>query len=97
TSPRRPSSSDGQSTRLVSGWSWVRIPPRARAQRLHAGGCLIRRGQEGRLADVAALSDRDRAILDFERSWWTEPGPKDIAIRDRFDLSAARYREVLNA
>jgi len=46
---------------------------------------------------VAALSDRDRAILDFERSWWTEPGPKDIAIRDRFDLSAARYREVLNA
>jgi hypothetical protein len=45
---------------------------------------------------VAALSDRDRAILDFERSWWTEAGPKDIAIRERFDLSAARYREVLN-
>ncbi|MCU1462628.1 MAG: hypothetical protein JWO37_2703 [Acidimicrobiales bacterium] len=45
---------------------------------------------------MAALSDRDRAILDFERSWWTEAGPKDIAIRERFDLSAARYREVLN-
>ena len=45
---------------------------------------------------MAVLSDRDRAILDFERSWWTEPGPKDVAIRERFDLSAARYREVLN-
>ena len=46
---------------------------------------------------MAAFSDRDRAILDFERSWWAEPGPKDVAIRERFDLSAARYREVLNA
>jgi hypothetical protein len=43
-----------------------------------------------------ALSDRDRAILDFERSWWTEPGPKEVAIRDRFDLSAARYYQVLS-
>jgi hypothetical protein len=44
-----------------------------------------------------ALSDRDQAILDFERSWWTEPGPKDVAIRIQFDLSTTRYREVLNA
>ncbi|MCU1449384.1 MAG: hypothetical protein JWP02_1554, partial [Acidimicrobiales bacterium] len=28
-----------------------------------------------------ALSDRERAILDFERSWWAEPGPKELAIR----------------
>jgi hypothetical protein len=42
-----------------------------------------------------ALSDRDRAILDFERIWWSEPGPKDAAIRSRFDLSARRYYQVL--
>jgi len=44
-----------------------------------------------------ALSDRDRAILDFERSWWAEPGPKELAIRERFQLSATRYYQVLNA
>jgi hypothetical protein len=41
------------------------------------------------------LSDRDRAILDFERSWWTEAGPKDTAIRDRFELSGTRYYQLL--
>jgi hypothetical protein len=43
-----------------------------------------------------ALSDRDRAILDFERSWWLEPGPKEVAIKARFDLSPTRYYQVLN-
>lgn len=42
-----------------------------------------------------ALSERDKAILDFERSWWLEPGPKSKAIRRRFNLSGARYYEVL--
>ncbi|MBK9180286.1 MAG: DUF3263 domain-containing protein [Acidimicrobiales bacterium] len=42
-----------------------------------------------------ALSERDKAILDFERSWWTEPGPKEAAIRERFELSAARYYQIL--
>jgi hypothetical protein len=44
-----------------------------------------------------ALSERDRAILDFEREWWTEPGPKEQAIRRRFSLSAARYYQLLAA
>ena len=43
------------------------------------------------------LSDRDKAILDFERSWWRLPGPKEVAIRERFDLSATRYYELLSA
>jgi hypothetical protein len=42
-----------------------------------------------------ALTDRDREILDFERSWWTEPGPKDTAIRARFELSGTRYYQHL--
>lgn len=43
-----------------------------------------------------ALTDRDRAILDFERSWWSQPGPKETAIRERFELSPTRYYELLN-
>ena len=45
--------------------------------------------------DPMALTDRDRAILDFERSWWTESGPKDTAIRERFELSGTRYYQLL--
>lgn len=41
------------------------------------------------------LTQRDKAILDFERSWWAEPGPKETAIRERFELSGTRYYEIL--
>lgn len=43
-----------------------------------------------------ALTERDRAIIDFERTWWAEPGPKDEAIRERFALSTTRYYQLLN-
>jgi hypothetical protein len=42
------------------------------------------------------LTERDKAILDFERSWWTEPGPKEAIIVERFELSATRYYQILN-
>lgn len=41
------------------------------------------------------LSDRDRAILEFEGSWWLEPGSKEMAIKSRLGLSPSRYRELL--
>lgn len=41
------------------------------------------------------LSERDRAILEFEGSWWTDGGSKEAAIRSRLGLSASRYREIL--
>jgi hypothetical protein len=41
------------------------------------------------------LTDRDRAILDFERSWWHHSGPKESLIQERFELSADEYYEVL--
>lgn len=44
-----------------------------------------------------ALSERDQAILAFERSWWEFAGAKEQAIRDQFDMSATRYYQVLNA
>lgn len=43
-----------------------------------------------------ALSERDRAILEFECGWWLEPGPKEAAIRRRLGLSGSRYRELLH-
>ena len=43
------------------------------------------------------LSQRDVDILDFERSWWKHAGVKEQAIKERFDMSATRYYQVLNA
>lgn len=43
------------------------------------------------------LTEREQAILDFERSWWTDAeGSKEQAIRARLDLSSGRYYEILN-
>ncbi len=41
------------------------------------------------------LTERDRAILEFERSWWSEGGPKEALIVERFELSASRYYQIL--
>lgn len=41
------------------------------------------------------LTERDRAILDFERSWWAEPGVKETAVQERFQLSTSRYYRIL--
>lgn len=43
------------------------------------------------------LSTRDRAILDFERSWRRLPGPKEHAIREHFRISPSRYYALLTA
>lgn len=41
------------------------------------------------------LKPEERAILDFERAWWIEPGPKDQAIEFVLGLSASAYYQVL--
>jgi hypothetical protein len=43
------------------------------------------------------LSDRGRAMLEFERFWWRHAGSKEQAIRETFDLSATHYYRLLNA
>ena len=45
--------------------------------------------------DPSPLTDRDRAILDFERSWWTQGGVKEVAIGEQFSLSTSRYYALL--
>jgi hypothetical protein len=56
---------------------------------------------DGRSAEAAGaagtLSERDQAILAFERSWWEFAGAKEQAVREKFDMSATRYYQVLNA
>ena len=46
---------------------------------------------------VGELSARDAEILAFERQWWKFAGAKEQAIRDKFQMSATRYYQVLNA
>ena len=48
-------------------------------------------------APFGQLDRRDREILAFERQWWKYAGAKEQAIRELFDMSAARYYQVLNA
>jgi Protein of unknown function (DUF3263) len=43
------------------------------------------------------LTDRDRAILDFERSWWMLPTSKGAGIRQHLGLSPTRYYQRLSA
>jgi hypothetical protein len=42
------------------------------------------------------LAQRDVAMLEFERSWWKHAGVKEQAIKERFDMSATRYYQLLN-
>jgi hypothetical protein len=46
--------------------------------------------------ESSPLSDRDRAILDFEELWPRPSGAKEAAIRSTFSLSNIRYYQILN-
>jgi len=48
-------------------------------------------------AGAASLTERDLAVLAFERQWWKYAGAKETAIKELFDMSATRYYQVLNA
>lgn len=63
--------------------------PGSTAQRVPR--CAWVSGQTARMG----LSDRDRAILDFERSWWQLDGSKEAAIRAQLGISATRYYVLL--
>jgi len=46
---------------------------------------------------TVSLSRQQLDILEFERRWWRRPDAKERAIRGAFDVSAARYYQMLNA
>jgi hypothetical protein len=43
-----------------------------------------------------ALTDRQRAMLDFERTWWQSDEPRDDLIRARFGVGTDEYYVELN-
>jgi hypothetical protein len=48
---------------------------------------------------MAAQPDAEwrwQEILDFERTWWNVSARKELAVRARFGISAARYYQLLN-
>jgi hypothetical protein len=49
------------------------------------------------VAQADALCERDLLILEFERQWWKYAGAKEQAMREKFDMSATRYYQALNA
>jgi Protein of unknown function (DUF3263) len=62
---------------------------------------MTRHPKEGAVDQYAQahtpLTDREREILAFERSWWKQGGSKERAVRDAFDMSATKYYQVLNS
>ncbi|MEV7176733.1 DUF3263 domain-containing protein [Kitasatospora sp. NPDC093679] len=46
---------------------------------------------------MAALTERDRAVLALEARPWRTAGAKERAIRAELDISATRYYQLLNA
>jgi hypothetical protein len=51
---------------------------------------------QGRLPAAGELTQRERAILAFERQWWKYAGAKEQAIRELFDMSPTRYYQLVN-
>jgi hypothetical protein len=49
-----------------------------------------------RQAVAVALSDHEQAVLDLERTWWTEDGPKNVLIEQRLGITPTRYYQLLN-
>jgi hypothetical protein len=45
---------------------------------------------------MAALQERDRRILAFERRTWPSAGAKELEIREDFAISSTRYYQLLN-
>ena len=56
---------------------------------------VVTSGDSARAAEE--LTERDRQILSFERQWWKYAGAKEQAVREKFQMSATRYYQVLNA
>jgi hypothetical protein len=46
---------------------------------------------------TSALSERDRAVLDFEQRAPSAPGAREAAVRREFGLGVVRYQQMLNS
>jgi hypothetical protein len=63
------------------------------------GTVLVTRGFAGQAVSVAEmieLTERERALLDFEGDWWTRDDAKDTLVRAIFACSLDEYYQELN-
>jgi len=44
---------------------------------------------------MGELSDQEREVLDFSGLTWRSVGLREQAIRERFDVSATRFHQIL--
>lgn len=51
----------------------------------------------GMAAEEVPLTDRQKQMLELERSWWKYAGAKETRIRELFGCSATLYYQELNA
>ena len=56
---------------------------------------LVSPGPGGQAVQVP-LTERQRAILEFERTWWQHDEDKDVLIRRRFACAPSTYYDELN-
>ncbi len=55
-----------------------------------------RAGAQGEAHEPSsAFGDRERRILELERSWWKHAGAKEQVIRENLGLSSRRYYQLL--
>nr|WP_240614474.1 DUF3263 domain-containing protein [Amnibacterium flavum] len=54
-------------------------------------------GPDADRTDTSGLSERDLAVLAFERTWWRHAGAKEEAIRGSFSISPARYYQLVDS
>ena len=57
-------------------------------------GCLYKPPRTGQAVPV--IDERQQAMLEFERTFWTFDEPKEMLIRARFQCSADEYYVELN-
>ena len=57
---------------------------------------IVPGGEPSAEASAGGLSERDAAILEFEKSWWAADGAKASEIRERFGMSTTAYHQILN-
>ncbi len=70
------------------------MPPRTAAVQAQGRGSLIGAAQGGRVGQMA-LCERDRVILDIERTWWLDGRSKTEVVRARLRFSLSRYNQLL--
>ena len=50
----------------------------------------------GSADEQPGLSENEKRLLDFERSWWSAGTGRDDAVREQLGMSAADYHRAVN-